>query len=369
MTVSEVQILCLRRGIPFFSYRLPGEKSVCAGIQLEGSVARFEGMNEALTGFVAVPFEESEDVPGLQIRPDIVFRDQLTDPVMLRLLLDAKGGDSGNSMKPAREGKESYDAQVKAMIEAFRIEKARKLVLARSLTLDCQAYREAPVWFRELTQRYRDAFVFMVSVPGNMVWMGATPEIFMKQDDCCFRTMALAGTQPLKQPADEMVWGDKEREEQGIVSEYIQDVLEQATGAGKFYTEGPFSRPAGNVAHLCTVFRSKEVLPSGMIEQLRIALHPTPAVGGFPKEKALKLLKEIEICDRRYYAGYVGPVYGNGKFDWFVNLRSMELFPDAVRLYIGGGITALSDPEAEWNETELKSRTLLDVMNVAGKRE
>lgn len=50
------------------------------------------------------------------------------------------------------------------------------------------------------------------------------------------------------------------------------------------------------------------------------------------------------------------------RFHWFVNLRSMELFPEAVRLYVGGGITALSDPLAEWEETVLKSRTLLDII-------
>ena len=85
-------------------------------------------------------------------------------------------------------------------------------------------------------------------------------------------------------------------------------------------------------------------------------------MGGFPIREALKIICETENRERRYYAGYLGPVYGNGQFDLFVNLRSMELFRDRVELHVGGGLTALSDADSEWNETEIKSRTLLNLI-------
>lgn len=97
-------------------------------------------------------------------------------------------------------------------------------------------------------------------------------------------------------------------------------------------------------------------------DRIRKRLHPTPAVGGFPVRQALQYLEQTERYNRRYYAGYLGPVGNTDEFHWFVNLRCMEIFPQAVSLYVGGGITVLSEPRKEWEETELKSRTLLDIL-------
>ncbi len=92
------------------------------------------------------------------------------------------------------------------------------------------------------------------------------------------------------------------------------------------------------------------------------ALHPTPAVCGLPKERALELIYKTEMHNREYYAGYCGPINYQGKTDLFVNLRCMKILPDKLALYIGGGLTAKSDPEKEWEETVLKANTLLSVI-------
>ena len=91
-------------------------------------------------------------------------------------------------------------------------------------------------------------------------------------------------------------------------------------------------------------------------------LHPTPAVCGLPKKRAMQIITEIEKRDRGYYAGFLGPLQASGAFDLFVNLRTMEVFDDALRLYVGGGITPLSDPETEWQETCQKADTLLNLI-------
>lgn len=356
LAVEEAQAISLNRHIPFYSYRLPGERQTHFGAQIKGEVLHFENLQSAGEGFIAVPFAETPATPALFIRQDVAFTGMTEKSDIIEALqtFSSDGKQRGipeNSVSP-----EEYHVQVTAMIDALRGGVARKAVLARGLTIQIPGIGKAPEWFKSLETRYPEAFVFLVSVPGVMTWMGASPEIFLKREKSGIETMALAGT---RQAGDTTQWGDKEMEEQAIVSEYISALLPDA---GKWKVQGPFSKRAGNVEHLCTTFVSPGSIKEEEVERLRLALHPTPAVGGFPRENAITLIRQIEGEKRRYYAGYLGPLQKDKTFRWYVNLRSMELFPEAVRLYIGGGITALSDPLQEWKETELKSGTLLDVM-------
>lgn len=360
ITVKEAQQLCLERNIPFYSYRRPGEAGVCMGIQAGGAVMSLESMEplSGREGWITVPFCEEGGIPAFFIRSDISFEGYYNDGVEIRSLTPKEADHSGKRVADA--GRMDYDRQVTAMISALQKKKARKMVLARTITLACPAFEKAPLWFEKLTVAYPDAFIFLVSVPGVMTWMGATPETFLQQETQALRTMSLAGSRPVGSVGE---WGRKELEEQQIVSDYIYTLLREVCGED-CRVEGPYNRKAGKVEHLCTSFEYARKFSLAQIDSLREVLHPTPAVGGFPKREALALMKEIEGNGRRYYAGYLGPLHRDGTFHWYVNLRSMELWPDAVRLYAGGGITALSDPRKEWEETELKSRTLLDVLEV-----
>ena len=91
-------------------------------------------------------------------------------------------------------------------------------------------------------------------------------------------------------------------------------------------------------------------------------LHPTPAVCGLPKEKSLDIIYKTEPYDREYYAGYLGMVE-NDSVDFYVNLRCMKIYENAAALFVGGGITANSDAKKEWQETELKAKTLLNILD------
>jgi isochorismate synthase len=81
-----------------------------------------------------------------------------------------------------------------------------------------------------------------------------------------------------------------------------------------------------------------------------------------PYRLSLDLLMKLEKHHREYYAGYLGPIGIDGKTDLFVNLRCMKVLPKHLALFIGGGITADSIPEEEWQETEIKADTLLSVI-------
>lgn len=101
------------------------------------------------------------------------------------------------------------------------------------------------------------------------------------------------------------------------------------------------------------------------IHELIRELHPTPAVGGFPREKAVPFIQEIETLERGWYSGPVGWFNMNGFGEFAVAIRSALLHKNSATLYAGCGIVDNSDPMKEWNETILKFEPLLDGLQEA----
>ncbi len=91
-------------------------------------------------------------------------------------------------------------------------------------------------------------------------------------------------------------------------------------------------------------------------------MHPTPAVAGYPKQKAIDFILENENYNREFYTGYFGFINKDKSSKLFVNLRCMQIEKKKLSVYVGGGITKDSNPLNEWQETEDKSKTLLSVL-------
>ncbi len=113
----------------------------------------------------------------------------------------------------------------------------------------------------------------------------------------------------------------------------------------------------GTVQHLSTVIRGRLTQPTHVLE-LVARLHPTPAVAGTPRERALELIHKHEHFDRGGYAAPIGffDVRGDGEF--VVALRCGLFQHDQIQLFTGAGLVAGSDPECEAAETSLKLGTL-----------
>ena len=198
------------------------------------------------------------------------------------------------------------------------------------------------------------------------IWMGATPELLLSvEDKKKFTTVSLAGTQVIADdfPLAKAAWTQKEIEEQAMVSRYIINCFKKIR-LREFEEYGPKTVRAGNLAHLKTTFEvdMAEVnfpqLGTVMLE----LLHPTSAVCGMPMKPAFEFLKENEGYDRQYYSGYLGPTNVQNETRLFVNLRCMKIEGNQATLFAGAGITEDSEPESEWNETEVKMQTLLNIL-------
>lgn len=220
--------------------------------------------------------------------------------------------------------------------------------------------------FVKLCDKYPSAFVSIVSTKEFGTWLTATPELLINVDEHgVFETMALAGTQKYDPSIElhEVAWVDKDIEEQAMVSRYIINRFKEIR-LREFDEKGPMTINAANLTHLCTTYRvdTKATNFQNLGGVMLNLLHPTSAVCGMPKEPAVKLINEFESHDRKFYTGYLGPINLHNKTSLFVNLRCMELFKSTANLFAGAGVTAISNPEKEWNETELKFNTLLNII-------
>lgn len=265
--------------------------------------------------------------------------------------------------------KEEYCKQIELLTGKMKEGQLQKCVLSRRMDIDKPEESLAPEMFFQLCNRYPDAFVSIVHVPGVFTWLGATPERLLKVRGQQAHTTALAATRPFEGVLPELsAWNEKEREEQQLVTDFILKVLKKSDIQAVECT-GPRSVQAGNLVHLKSDIHFSINHRADVVSLIK-ALHPTPAVCGLPRGKALKMIASLEPNDREYYAGYLGLV-SNDEMELYVNLRCMRWFRGKASLFVGGGITSASVPEQEWDETNFKAHTLLDVIeklcNLAGK--
>jgi len=262
--------------------------------------------------------------------------------------------------------KEEYKAAVEKGIKSIQNSELVKIVPSKIKLHKLPEGFSLAKAFVNLCNKYPSAFVSIISTKEFGTWLTATPEILIDVDKGgIFKTMALAGTQKYNHEIGlhEVAWVDKDIEEQAMVSRYIINRFKEIR-LREFTEKGPMTVRAANLTHLCTTFEVDTDATDyhdlgGVMLNL---LHPTSAVCGMPKTPALALIKEIESHERKFYTGYLGPVNVDNETSLYVNLRCMELFESTTNLFAGAGVTAISDPEKEWIETELKFNTLLNII-------
>ncbi len=262
--------------------------------------------------------------------------------------------------------KNEYCRQIGNAVQTIASGALRKVVMSRAVEIDLQPTFHPATLFNSLCASYPNAFVSLVSLPGVGTWIGATPELLLNVKQNNLTAVALAGTRPVtsKDTTWAKEWGDKEIVEQEIVSEYIRDAFAQQ-GINDFEEQTTESLRIGNLLHLQTRFSLANLTSRAekIVENMLNALHPTPAVCGVPKAKALAFISEHEAHNREFYAGYLGPVNLDRESHLYVNLRCMQVLRSTAILYAGGGVTIDSEPEKEWLETELKLDALRKVLD------
>ena len=242
-----------------------------------------------------------------------------------------------------------------------------KIVLARALDMRAKAPLHPLHLLNGLREKFPDCYSFSVANGRGHSFIGASPERLVRVSKGVLETEALAGSTRRGQSASEdavlgaaLLASEKDRREHQHVLDSIRRRLEPL-GLVLNFPATPVLRKFANVQHLQTPVSA--TLPSGVGLLAALApLHPTPAVGGTPREAAVALIGELEGFPRGLYAGAIGWVNARGGGEFLVGIRSALIEGDTARVYAGAGIVAGSDVQREYAETELKFRAMREAL-------
>lgn len=241
-----------------------------------------------------------------------------------------------------------------------------KVVLARDVRvklLDAAESFDIVATLGRLRESYPAAYVFAVQ-RGERFFVGATPERLARVRDGQIHTMALAGSARRgeteaedEQLGAELLRSRKNNNEHVIVVAMVREALKKHC-ASVYVHPVPQLLKLKNVQHLKTPITG-ELIPGRCVLDVIADLHPTPAVGGFPRQAALEAIRSTERLDRGWYAGPLGWVNASGEGEFAVALRSGLVDGARAVLFAGCGIVADSDPQAEYAESCLKFEVML----------
>ncbi|HWA86274.1 MAG TPA: isochorismate synthase [Opitutus sp.] len=275
----------------------------------------------------------------------------------------------GQETPPYNEDAENYRAAVRAGLAQIGAGEFRKIVLARRRAVRGEAPLHPLRMLNGLRQRFPECYAFSVANGRGQSFIGASPERLVRASRGVAETEALAGSAPRGGSASEdaargetLLRSEKNRHEQKLVLDSICRRLEPL-GLKLEFPPGPGLRKLANVQHLHTPIRAN--LPDSVrLLDLVARLHPTPAVGGSPRDTAVPRIRGLEGFSRGLYAGALGWLNARGGGEFFVGLRSALVDGRQAQLYAGAGIVAGSSPENELAETELKFRAMEEALRL-----
>lgn len=264
----------------------------------------------------------------------------------------------------------SYDAWETMLNDAvgrIRAGELKKVVLSRV----AEARYRDPVHIEAalayLADAYADCYRFMFEPRPQRAFYGATPELLAKAEGDRVRSMALAGSMKRGDtPESDAEFGQalldskKDRHEHQLVADRLRDRLKPLTSELTIGQTGLLK--LSNIQHIYTPVSGTLKQPKGILPLVE-ALHPTPALGGEPRDIALPLISELEPVPRGWYAAPVGWIDHRLDGQFSVAIRSAVAQKNRVWMYAGAGIVADSEPSKEWDETALKFTPMLKAHN------
>lgn len=312
------------------------------------------------------------------VGPDDALQSRLdemeTQQARLQVMAAAETGEmppSGMAVQ-LEESAEAWGRRVEQAATAVAGKVLDKVVLARCASWAAPPGRRfsptATAW--ALRRRQATSITYMWARGDDEVFVGASPEVLASVAGAQVTTHALAGTaaRSLDPAEDEalaaaLLASPKDRREHQVVVDMLQATLASHCEEVEVAASPDVLALAG-LQHLQTPLRGRLRRAGGILD-LVAALHPTPAVCGWPCAAAYAYLRTHEALDRGWYAGPIGWVTAAGDGLFAVALRSAWLRGDRAQAFAGAGVVAASDPAVEWRETELKLATLVQGLRLA----
>ncbi len=267
----------------------------------------------------------------------------------------------------------AWRAQIEAVRAAIAAGTVEKVVMSRTAELNLAADCDVLGTLAALKKQYASTYRFLIEpLPGH-AFFGATPELLANLRDERLQTIGLAGSRPRGQTpeqdaglAQELLDSPKERHEHALVVDSLRAALGSLTAELQI-PAAPTILRLSNIQHLYTPIEAKLLERANILDVVE-RLHPTPALGGFPREAALQIIESQEIVERGWYGAPIGWLDYRGNGTFVVAIRSAVSDHKRVRLYAGAGIVGDSDPDKEWDETAVKFKPMLSALGAANGR-
>jgi len=213
--------------------------------------------------------------------------------------------------------------------------------------------------YKNLLSKNHHNMNFLYSFKDDTSIIGSTPELILSKLNYKIQSESIAGSN-YSNKTNNFISDKKEVIEQKIVTDYIINFFNKNAVNIK-YNDKPNIKKSSNIEHLCTSFSAKLKNDKNILDLL-IDLHPTPAIAGYPKEKAMNMIKDLKE-DRGWYGGPIGWIDNNLDGQFYLNIRSGLGVDKKLYLFSGSGITEKSNLEDEWMETEQKFNLMLEACN------
>lgn len=264
--------------------------------------------------------------------------------------------------------KTGWAKNITTALRSFEKTNLGKIVLARKSEFEFAEPLDGMQTLRRLQEVDPTAFYFCFQTFKNQAFIGATPERLYRREFRDLMSEAVAGTRPRSRNAEvderlelELLNSDKDlREHQFVVDslrESFADLCANIVDPHKI-----FVLKLSRLQHLYAKIRGT-LHPFISDSEILHMLHPTPAVGGYPKNVALPKISELEPFDRGWYAGPIG-WFSKNAAEFAVAIRSGMVYHNKLLLYAGAGIVPGSEPEKEWDELENKISNFMRALNI-----
>ncbi len=267
---------------------------------------------------------------------------------------------------------ETWERIITEATHEIKMGELQKVVLSRVCEIQFAERLHAETTLPYLNERYPECYRFLFEPRPYHAFFGATPELLARVEDQKITTMGLAGS--VKRGAtsvedeiyaQQLLNDPKELHEHALVVQALRQKLTHLTDE-LHIPDSPEIYRLSNIQHLHTPIQGHLKQDTGILPVIE-TLHPTPALGGAPRELAMDFIRKAEPVPRGWYAAPIGWIDHRLDGEFGVAIRSAVSQHERVWLYAGAGIVGDSIPQKEWDETALKLKPMLNALGIGEK--
>ena len=269
-----------------------------------------------------------------------------------------------------RPGLNDWCDSVRDLLDAFESGTLEKVVLARESSFHLAGEADPVALLQILMANTGYSYHYLFQPEAGSAFIGASPEQLYKRVGAFLQSEAIAGTRPRgstpeedKRLGKELLTSEKERREHLYVLDSIRDLFNDRCKAVQGGDDIELLK-LRHCQHLLTRIEGR-LDAADCDSELLAGLHPTPAVGGIPRDEALECIRATEPFERGWYTGPMGWV-GRDATEFAVAIRSALVRGSMLSVYAGAGIVPGSEPQDEWDELENKIADFRSILERAG---